>query len=343
MKQIIRKPLLMILGAALVAPVTLLAQPGDKDKPKDKEKKDSEQIIITRKGGDNEKIVVEVNGDKVTVNGKPIEEYKGDDVSVRRHKIKDAFALAETFGSGNWSANGGNFKIAGVDTNRAMLGVTTEKADKGVEIQDITKESGAAKAGLKEGDIITKIGDKKIETPDDLSKTIKSHKPGDKVDITYLREDKEKKTTAELGRFKGATVFSTGPGGQYNFNFDDMDFDKIMPKIQAIPRVYTPRAGQNWNWSGGGPKLGLSVQDTDDGKGVKVIEVDDESNAAKAGIKEDDVITEVDGKATNSVDEISKIIKENKDKTSVMVKLQRGGKTQNIEVKMPRKIKSADL
>ena len=54
-----------------------------------------------------------------------------------------------------------------------MLGVTTEKADKGVEIQDITKESAAAKAGLKEGDIITKIDDKKIEDPDDLSEAIK--------------------------------------------------------------------------------------------------------------------------------------------------------------------------
>jgi serine protease Do len=97
------------------------------------------------------------------------------------------------------------------------------------------------------------------------------------------------------------------------------------------------------NWNGGTPKLGLSVQDTDDGKGVKVIDVDDDSNAAKAGLKEDDVITEIDGTAVNSTDEVVKLIKESKTKTSVMVKLQRGGKVQNVEVKMPRKIKSADL
>ena len=96
-------------------------------------------------------------------------------------------------------------------------------------------------------------------------------------------------------------------------------------------------------WSGGTPKLGLSVQDTDDGKGVKVIEVDDESNAKKAGIKEEDIVLEFDGKAVNSTDEIVKVIKESKDKISVMVKLQRAGKIQNIEVKMPRKIKTADL
>ena len=38
MKQIVRKPLLIILGAALMAPMALLAQPGDKDKEKTKEK-----------------------------------------------------------------------------------------------------------------------------------------------------------------------------------------------------------------------------------------------------------------------------------------------------------------
>jgi serine protease Do len=222
-----------------------------------------------------------------------------------------------------------------------MLGVTTEKADKGVEVQDLTKESGAAKAGLKEGDVITKIDDKKIEDPDDLSAAIKAHKPGDKVNITYLRDDKEQKATAELGKWKGANIFYATPG--FKMDMGNMNFD-AMPKIKSVPGIkMNPYGGQSFSWSGSGPKLGLSVQDTDDGKGVKVIEVDDESNAEKAGIKEDDIITEVEGKAVNSADEVAKIIKESKDKTSVMIKLTRSGKTQNIEVKIPRKLKTADL
>jgi serine protease Do len=51
----------------------------------------------------------------------------------------------------------------------------------------------------------------------------------------------------------------------------------------------------------------------------------------------------VEGKAVNSADEVAKIVKESKDKTSVMIKLTRNGKTQNIEVKIPRKLKTADL
>jgi len=333
-----------LFGMILLAPATLLAQKEDKEKEKElKEKKDAEQIIITRKGESNDKVTIQIDGDKITVNGKPIDEYKDGDVNVRVHKLKDPEALIRNR-SGNWNANGdGNFNFFSEDMNHAMLGVTTEKADQGVEIQDITKESAAAKAGLKEGDIITKIDDKKIEDPDDLSKVIRSHKPGEKVTVTYLRDKKEQKVTTELTKWKGVSGFTLAPGKEFKMDMGDMNFDNIMPRGQTIPRIRTTPYGQNWSWSGGNPKLGLSVQDTDDGKGVKVIEVDDESNANKAGIKEDDIITEVDGKAVNSTDEISKIIKDSKDKTSVMVKLQRAGKTQNIEVKMPKKIKTTDL
>jgi serine protease Do len=92
-----------------------------------------------------------------------------------------------------------------------MLGVTTEKAEQGVTIQDITKESAAEKAGLKENDIITKIDDTKIEDPDGLSAAIKKHKPGEKVTVTYLRDKKEQKVTAELTKWKGDECFFNNP------------------------------------------------------------------------------------------------------------------------------------
>jgi serine protease Do len=92
-----------------------------------------------------------------------------------------------------------------------------------------------------------------------------------------------------------------------------------------------------------GPKLGMSVQDTDDGKGVKVLDIDDEGSAAKAGLKEGDIITQVDDKAVNGADEISKLIREKKDQPSVKMQILRGGKTQTIDVRIPRKIKTVDL
>ena len=50
------------------------------------------------------------------------------------------------------------------------------------------------------------------------------------------------------------------------------------------------------------PRIGLRAQDTEDGKGVKVVDVDDESAADRSRYQRDDIITEFDGKAVNDVD-----------------------------------------
>ncbi|HEV7783210.1 MAG TPA: PDZ domain-containing protein [Chitinophagaceae bacterium] len=330
----------LAFAVALLAPASLLAQDEKENKEKKekdvREKKDLEQIIITRTNKD-EKVVVEINGDKITINGKSVEEYKNEKgVGVSIHKLRSLDNLARIPGmSGNWNFNGNdNFTTLTEDANRAMLGVTTDEADnKGAEVNTINKESAAEKMGLKEGDIITKVDEKNVADPDDLTAAIRSHKPGEKVTVTYLRDKKEYTATGELGKWKTQAFKSMDMG----------TFDKVLPKLQGTPRMFSPNGSGSYSWSSGGPKLGLSVQDTDDGKGVKVIEVDDESNAAKAGIKKDDVVTEVDGKAVNTTDDMVKMIKESKDKTSIMVKLQRAGKIQNIEVKIPRKIKTIDM
>src|SRR5690606_36427912 len=91
MKQIWNPIRCMAILAALAAPAMMTAQEG-----KNKEKKDVEQVIITRKGDKKEKVVVEIDGDKVTVNGKPIDEYKDKDgnVIVKKNRyINDYDAL----------------------------------------------------------------------------------------------------------------------------------------------------------------------------------------------------------------------------------------------------------
>ena len=326
MKRILTSFSSAAILAALLLPAAVSAQKEDKEKTK-KEKTGSDQIIITHKGDKDDKIVLEFKDGKVIVNGKPADEFKDDDITVHSNKFLDRRAY--TINSDNWNSND-KMMTFDEDENRAMLGVTTEKADEGAEIQEVSKESAAEKAGLKVGDIITKVGDTKIEDADDLSKAVKSHKPGEKVTVTYLRDKKEQKVTAELGKWKGI-----------NFNFKGPDMNFNTPYTQVMPKM-------NWQGNGvfsysGTPKLGLSVQDSEDGKGVKVIEVDEESNAEKAGIKEDDIITHVNDKEVNSADEIAKIVKENKEKHSIMLKLIRGGKTENVEVKIPRKLKTADL
>ena len=336
MKRLITK----ILTGAFIASFALPATAQDEKKDDNKE---VQEIIITKKGNAKEKVIIEVIGDKVTINGKPADDYKGDDVKVRTQKFKTMNGLVSAepymrFRDGenyNFNFNNGRgLALSDWSENRALLGVSTEKVDQGALIEEVTKESAAEKSGLKKGDIITKIDNDKVAGPDELSELIRKHKPGDKVSVTFLRDKKEQKVNAELGKMNAFGNFSFG-----------QTFPDVRLFNNPVPDVQIPRSplGQYYIWSGGSQKLGMTVQDTDDGKGVKVIEVEDEGNAEKAGLKEDDIITQINDKDVNSADEVAKIVRENREKISIKLKVTRAGKSQNIEVKMPRKLKTADL
>lgn len=331
MKQIFSNKIWIVAAMMLAVPATVLAQKDKEEKDK-KDKDKTENIVITRTGDLEGKTIIEIDGDKIRINGKDVKDNK--DVRVQRNTFTPRI-YNRAYGGGSVDGSSFDFDMAwpeGVnlfseDENRAMLGVTTREHDKGAEIVTITEESGAEKAGLKKGDVLTKVGDSKVETTGDVTKAVKAHKPGDKVAVTYLRDGKEQKTTAELSKWKGIKMSAV-----------------TVPKIamQGMNRnALEPLTAYGF----GRPKLGLSIQDAEDGQGVKVLEVDEESNAAKAGIKEDDVITEIDGKTINSTDEVTKLVRATAtaEKNSWNFKVLRNGKSQNIEVRIPRKIKTVDL
>lgn len=333
MKRNALKQLLVATVLVCAVPATLLAQD---EKGKEKTKPKKQQIVITRSGDENGKTVIEIDGDKVKINGKDAADLK--DVNVHINNLRGSGVLA----LGPNAPNDFNFNfdlnepsaVWKVDSNRAMLGVVTDGDDKGAEIQSITKESAAEKAGLKKGDIITKIDSRKIETADDVTDAIRAHKPGDKVGITYLRDDKEQKVTAELGRWKGMKMNTLiAPkvwNEQLRNNINDRVFERAMPNIQGFEAYFPSR----------GARLGMSVQDTDDGKGVKVLDIEDEGSAEKAGIKEGDIITQVDDKPVNSADEVAQLVREKREQTFVKMQIIRDGKTQTVSVRMkqPKKV-----
>lgn len=82
---------------------------------------------------------------------------------------------------------------------RPWLGVTFLSAREGVLLTYVDPGSPADKAGLKIGDIIIRFAGQKVTTGEELRRAIVSHKIGEKVEIVYLREGKEHKTTATLG------------------------------------------------------------------------------------------------------------------------------------------------
>ena len=73
-----------------------------------------------------------------------------------------------------------------------------EYSGEGVKIGAVMPGSPAEKGGLQKGDIIVKLDDMQIKNLTDYSNALKEHKPGDLVELTYLREGKENRTKIEL-------------------------------------------------------------------------------------------------------------------------------------------------
>lgn len=281
-------------------------QDGDMRKQERKAmKEDVQQIIITRNSNDEKTTVVEIKGDKVTVNGKDVKDLKDSDIDVDISRLRDVDALVTTphgarapFAMSmprvwNFQNDDGNASMDffSEDSTRAMLGVMTSEDERGARINEVSKESAAEKAGLKKGDVITRIGDAKVEDAGDVTEQVRKHKPGDKVTVTVLRDGKEQKLVAELTKWKGLKVNAQ--------NFRVMTPGRVAP-FEQNDRIELNDF--NFEMNGfGRPRLGLSVQDSEDGKGVVVQEVDEDSNAAKAGIKEGDVITRFNDTEINDV------------------------------------------
>lgn len=289
----------------------------------------NENIVIHKKGPVKEKITVVIDSNNITINGKPVDDFKSDDIDVIKEESPnisysisgDDIAIAPRIRTFN------NDMMRKIKTNSAFLGVMSEKTEQGAKITDVTEKSAAEKAGLKEGDVITKINNSTITSPDDLYKVVGQLKPDDKVTITYLREGKQQTAQAVLGKSDQVKVYSwNSPDGQFGMK----DFN---PQNFAFA------------WGGDRPRLGIEAQDTEDGNGVKITDVDDDEDApaVKAGLKKDDIITQVNGKAITSVDDLKESIKDVKKGDTVKITFKRNNQTETAEVKFPKELKTIDL
>jgi len=284
-----------------------------------------ESIIIHKNGDTKEKLTIVVDGDSVTINGKPAKDFNNGDVQIiRNHNHgSDIIAFAPIPGGPKVFNRSFNFQ-----SNDAVLGVMPIDTgnDTGAKINEVTEGSAADKAGLKEGDVITKIGDQKIDDADDLYEVISKYKPNDKVTITYMRDKKVSTTTATLDKNKTRPFV-------WNGNNDDFNMFKLKDG-----------KGFNFMWDNDKPRLGMRVQDTENSGGVTVKDIDDEdSPAAKAGLKENDVITQVNGKAVQSVKDIKDLLKDLKPGDDVKLQYKRNGATQSATVHIPKPLQTSDL
>lgn len=98
---------------------------------------------------------------------------------------------------------------------RAFIGVSIQNIDEnvakelnlkdltGVYVNSVTKNGSAAKSGIKSGDIIKKVGNKKVTDVPELQEQISQFRPGDKVNITIYRDEKEMEIPVTLKNLNG--------------------------------------------------------------------------------------------------------------------------------------------
>ena len=70
------------------------------------------------------------------------------------------------------------------------------KTDKGAIVAEAMPGTPAAEAGMKAGDVITKLNGQVVDDASDVTRHIGSFKPSDKVELTYMRDGVEK--TAQI-------------------------------------------------------------------------------------------------------------------------------------------------
>jgi serine protease Do len=347
----------LVRAAGLAAMVLSLHSTGFAQTGEDHDDKnklgDNDEIVIKPKIDKDVTVTVEIKDGRVFIDGKPVDKFVDSAVSVHKKKIMvmdQSFSINGPDGEPHYDEHfkgpqgglyeGGNWSIDGKNANRAMLGVNSVKAEdniEGAKIKEVTKGSAAEKAGLKAGDLITRVNEIAISDPEALAHAVHKYKPQDKITLTYKRDGKEQKTTATLGKSDQAANFSFDrryvmPDEQMsrNFNF-------TMP---PMPDMDGARA---FSWNDGKPKLGIKAQDMDEGNGARVLEVDDESPAEKAGIKEGDIITRFDDKDVENATMLADLARETAGKASVRISVTRDGKSREVEVKVPKKLKTADL
>jgi len=159
----------------------------------------------------------------------------------------------------------------------------------GALVTDVEPNTPASKAGIRDGDVIREVDGKKITDSQQLRLMISETAPGTKVKLTLLRSENgkkpvEKTVSAELGTLPGeanASGQSTPEEGN-NPNYDSLDGVEVSDIDSSARQQYGIPANVH---------------------GAVVTSVDENSNSADAGLREGDVIQEINREPVRTADD----------------------------------------
>ena len=184
------------------------------------------------------------------------------------------------------------------------------KEPHGALVADVIKDSPAAEAGLKRGDVIVAYDGKKVPDNHALPRMVASTEVGKKVELTVWRKGREKTLTVKIGELKEEAAAAR-------------------PKTPAKTRLgmtlqeLTPELAKQ-----------LGVEGT---KGLVITAVEPGGPAAEAGLGRGDVILEAANRPVTSLAQFNRIVAKLKPGDGLLLLIQRREGTLFVVVKAPKK------
>jgi len=208
----------------------------------------------------------------------------------------------------------------------AQLGISVSDTATGVRVDDVHARSPAAKAGIREGDLVVEFDGERVRSAMQLTRLVRETPNGRSVAVAVMRDGKRQalQATPESGR---------------SFAFDDNALSELERGLRDLPRRYRV-VPPLYRYEGFPPgfeyrlpessrgRLGVSVQsltpDLEEYFGAKnggalVSSVLQDSAAAKAGVKAGDVITSINGRAVTDSDDLMRELRALRGEITILV------------------------
>jgi serine protease Do len=230
--------------------------------------------------------LVNVRGELIGINTaiiSPSGAYAGNSFAVPSSIVKKVYEDLKEFGEVQRGLLGVNI----TDVTSEIAEQENLKEIRGVYLTGVIEDGAAKAAGLEEKDVIIAINGDPVETTADLQERVSRYRPGDRLEVTYLRKGKESKKNVVLRNIEGGTGV-VAPGAQSSSVFG---------------ATFTPlTAGERSQFKISG--------------GVKITSIAD-GRFRDLGLSKGTVIVDVNGQKVNSGSDIRRATSEGKSLTSV--------------------------
>ncbi len=159
--------------------------------------------------------LINTNGELIGINSaiaSPTGSYAGYSYAIPVNIVKKVVTDIVKFGTVQRAYIGIQYPRENItDEQKKDLGADYREGE-GVFVTDVPTDGAAAAAGIKKGDIVTKVNGVPVSSGPELQEQITRFKPGDKISLTYVRSSKENTVSLTLKNKAGNTsvVKTTG-------------------------------------------------------------------------------------------------------------------------------------